>query len=359
MDLHIERSIKAIFWPILLVLQFVVVTQVVAEITTVNTTGAPYALPAADPEMRPDTEHVATKVSVGVYVYDLAKISDTDTTFTVDFFLFLKWRDSRLARSSQESSIRYRMFNLDEVWDPHVTVVNERNISERFKEAVKVDPEGNITYVQRFQGTLSFDHTLNDFPFDNHVLSIQLASMGYGAEEVEFVVWEEKTGRGVTLSIVDWEIGPGSARITPVYIPPTGRNIAFFYYELPAKRYTAFYIWKVIIPLSMIISMSWAVFWINLEQIGPRMSIAAASMLTIIFFQFKLGQLVPLVPYLTRVDYYSLGSILLVFLALAETVTGDAMNRMGQELLALKIQWWSRLLFPAFYVALIVIAFLI
>ncbi len=64
-------------------------------------------------------------------------------------------------------------------------------------------------------------------------------------------------------------------------------------------------------------------------------------------------------PYFTRIDYFSLGAILLVFLALAEAVAGNAMNRLGRELLALKIQWWSRLLFPASFVALIVIAFLI
>ncbi len=356
----------AIFWLILLILQFVVVAPVVAEIAPVvaetssssMTTTASVA-PAADPEMRPDPEGVATKVSVGIYVYDLGKISDVDTTFTVDFFMMLKWRDPRLASVLQERPIRHRMFKIDEVWDPHVTIINERNLSRRLRDTVKVDQEGNVIYFQRYQGTLSFDLALREFPFDAHVLPIEMAAVGYGPEEVEFLVWEEKTGRGVTLSIVDWEIGPGAARVTPVYVPPAGRKLAFYHYELPAKRYTAFYIWKVIVPLSMIVFMSFAVFWIDLTQIGPRMSIAAASVLTIIFFQFHLGKLVPWVPYFTRVDYFSLGSMLLVFLALAQAVSGNALIRWGCESLALNIQWWSRLLFPASFVALIIIAFLI
>ena len=349
----------AIFWTILLLLQFIVVAPVVAEITTADPTTPPSTILAADPEMRPDPEDVPTKVSVGIYVFDLGKISDEDTTFTIDFFLMLKWRDPRLASSSQESPVGYRMFKLDEVWDPQLAVVNERDLSKRLRDSVKVDPEGNITYFQRYQGTLSFDHQLKDFPFDTHVLPIELAALGYGPEEVEFLIWKEKTGRGVTLSIVDWEIGPGAARVTSVYIPPAKRHLAFFYYELPAKRYTAFCIWKVIVPLSMIVFMSWAVFWIDLTQAGSRISIASSAVLTIIFFQFFLGRVVPRAQYFTRVDYFSLGSMLLVFLALAAAVAENAMNSLGRELVALKIQWWSRLLFPASFVALIVFAFLI
>jgi hypothetical protein len=344
------------FW---LILQFMVVALVVAEIAPEDVNAASFVAPGADPQSRPDPEGVATKVSVGIYVYDLGKISDVDTTFTVDFFLLLKWHDSRLASGSQESPGTYRKFKLGEIWDPHVMVINERNLFRRLRDIVKVDPEGNVTYFQRYQGTLSFDLTLREFPFDAHVLPIEMAAVGYGPEEVEFLVWEEKTGRGVTLSIVDWEIGPGAARVTPVYVPPAGRKLAFYHYELPAKRYTSFYIWKVIVPLSMIVFMSWAVFWIDLTQIGPRMSISAASVLTIIFFQFQLGQLVPWAPYFTRVDYFSLGSILLVFLSLAEAVSGNALVKWGRESLALKIQWWSRVLFPASFVALVVIAFLI
>jgi hypothetical protein len=51
--------------------------------------------------------------------------------------------------------------------------------------------------------------------------------------------------------------------------------------------------------------------------------------------------------------------MLLVFLALAQAVSGNALIRWGCETLALNIQWWSRVLFPASFVALIVIAFLI
>jgi hypothetical protein len=109
----------------------------------------------------------------------------------------------------------------------------------------------------------------------------------------------------------------------------------------------------------MIVFMSWAVFWIDLTQAGSRISIASSAVLTIIFFQFFLGRVVPRAQYFTRVDYFSLGSMLLVFLALAAAVADNTMNSSGRELLARKIQWWSRLLFPASFVALIVIAFLI
>ena len=161
------------FWLILLVLQLMGVTSVVAEnapsaseITTDYTNTISSTAPAADPEIRLDPEGVPTKVSVGIYVYDLVKVSDVDTTFTVDFFLVLKWHDSRLKSVSQASPGVYRKYKLDEIWDPQVTAVNERDLSMRLGNTAKVDQKGNVTYLQRYQGALSFDHQLKEFPFD-------------------------------------------------------------------------------------------------------------------------------------------------------------------------------------------------
>ena len=53
-------------------------------------------------------------------------------------------------------------------------------------------------------------------------------------------------------------------------------------FEITAKRISAFYVWKVILPLCLIVAMSWTVFWINPAQFGPQIGMSATSMLLVL-----------------------------------------------------------------------------
>ena len=75
-----------------------------------------------------------------------------------------------------------------------------------------------------------------------------------------------------------------------------------------AQRYTTNYVLKIILPLFMIVAMSWIVFWINPEQAGTQIGVATTSMLTLIAYRFMVGGTMPPVPYLTRMDYFIFGS---------------------------------------------------
>ncbi|MFV2073735.1 MAG: hypothetical protein ACC742_13935, partial [Thermoanaerobaculales bacterium] len=45
--------------------------------------------------------------------------------------------------------------------------------------------------------------------------------------------------------------------------------------------------------MAIIVFMSWVVFWIDPRHVGPRISVAVTSMLTLIAYRFLLGQLLP------------------------------------------------------------------
>src|SRR5688500_16292800 len=68
---------------------------------------------------RPDPEGRATRVSVGIYVVDVAEIDDTRRTFTADVYVLLHWKDGRLA--SPEAS--RRVLPLTAVWHPALLIL--------------------------------------------------------------------------------------------------------------------------------------------------------------------------------------------------------------------------------------------
>jgi len=307
---------------------------------------------------RPDPEGVPTKVWVGIYMMDVSDISDVDRYVAVDMIINLKWRDPRLADSPKKAGQTFRRFKLEEVWTPDVIMLNSNQLSKRQKDVVIVDAEGTVSYTQRVAGEVSFNIDLEEFPFDKHEVSIGLVARGYSTNEVAFQPDSSRTGRESRFTIVDFDVGPVTTRVGTYHYAPADKTISAFFFEFHVERHSAFYVWKVLLPLVLIVLMSWTVFLIDPNQIGPQIGISTASVFTLIIFQFNLARLVPRVPYLMVVDYFSLGAIVLVFMALIEAVLSVSLVRWGREEIALKMDRLSRLVFPAIFVAYLAVVLL-
>ena len=95
------------------------------------------------------------------------------------------------------------------------------------------------------------------------------------------------------------------------------------------RRHIVYHLWKKIVVRSLIVCMSWAVFWIDPAQLGAQIGVASTSMLTLIAFLFALGRVLPPVSYLTRMEHLIFGSVLLVFLAFVEAITTCSLAARG------------------------------
>jgi cadmium resistance protein CadD (predicted permease) len=81
-------------------------------------------------------------------------------------------------------------------------------------------------------------------------------------------------------------------------------------------------------------------------------------MLTLIAYRFLLGQDLPKVPYLTRLDLFLIGSTVLVFAALVEVAVTTRLHSEQQPERAARIDRHSRWVFPLAYLALFAVVFL-
>jgi hypothetical protein len=238
---------------------------------------------------------------------------------------------------------------LAKVWHPDLQIVNRRTLERLLPEIVSVDRLGNVAYAQRFQGAFAVPLNLRYFPMDDQVLALRIVSPGNSPAEIELVP-AEHSGRAQQFTIMEWTIGPPKCHADPLPTP-AGRELAGFQCTMNAHRLTGAYIYQFIIPLTFIVCMSWAPFWMSPEQLGPRQGIAVTSILTIIAYRFTLASQLPRVAYLTRFDYLLLGCTTLVFLVLVQVVTVHAMLTRAHPERARKLDLWSRGVFPALFVA--------
>jgi hypothetical protein len=292
---------------------------------------------------RPHLTNGPTEVNISIYVLDIDEINNVSQSFDANVFIQLIWMDPRLAHLHPEPVIR----NLNEVWNPRVQFINQQKIWQTLPEIVEILPDGQVIYRQRVWGSFSQPLELRDFPFDNQTLNIQLVSAAYNTQEILFISSAtSKSGIAPKFSMVDWNIVDWKVNSTPFNIGSGIEDVTAFSLSINVDRKFDYFTIKVILPLILIIMMSWVVFWIDPTESGSQIGVAVTSMLTLIAYRFAVAGDLPKVSYLTRLDYFILCATFLVFASLIEVVITSDMTRKGNINRARTIDRWSRILFP-------------
>lgn len=289
----------------------------------------------------------AVRVDVGVFLIDVSAVDDAEQSFTADLFVSLRWRDPRLGATVAGCRLPF-----GKIWHPQLDIVNRRFAKRFYEESVQVDGNGEVSYRQRLQGEFSSAVDLRHFPFDRQELSVTIASFGYGPEDVELVVDEPRTGRRQTFSVAGWRLGETEARLGTERLEIQERDLVRLDLLIEAERDVGFYLWKIFLPLTLIVFMAWTVFWIDPSQLGPQIGVSTASVFTLIAFLFSLTHLMPRVSYLTRADRFVLLSTVLVFLALAEAILTSRLAQRGHQQLSLRLDHWARATYPLLFALL-------
>ena len=80
--------------------------------------------------------------------------------------------------------------------------------------------------------------------------------------------------------------------------------------EVKLERNSGFYLYKIIIPVFLILLVAWSVLWIPTPQIESRLTTSIVSLLALIAYNFVFHDDIPKLEYLTNLDKYILLSYL-------------------------------------------------
>ena len=300
---------------------------------------------------RPGPEDKPTDVKIRVFVLDIDEINDAGQSFTANIFVQIEWKDPRLAQPGK--TVKY---SLNEIWNPNIQVVNKQKTFKSLPDVAVVDSEGNVMYRQRVFGNFSQPLNLRKFPFDQQTLKFEFLSVGNTPDEVNLI----KNSSGIkeeftwpNWHILNWDFIDFNFQYLPDV--PAREGLIF---SLTAKRYVQFYIFKFIIPLLLIVCMSWIVFWIDPTDYAAQISVAITSMLTLIAYQYLVGSSLPRVPYLTQLDKLMFLSTAMVFVTLIEVVITSVLTKKNKVELARKFDYHCRYIFPAIFIFIIILPFI-
>jgi gamma-aminobutyric acid receptor subunit beta len=308
---------------------------------------------------RPNPSGPPTEVTIGIYLLDIADIDDVNQLFSVDLFVDVTWQDPRLVVPEELRTGKNRRIPLEEIWTPRLMIVNDRGLNTHLPRVAEVDDLGNVNTQQRVSGELYTDLLFTDFPFDTQVLPIRIVTYSYSAHDLRFSLDNQISGDDGSFSAEGWRFRIIGPEINELFIPAKETAWARLTYLIEAERNSRYYVLTMILPVSLIVLMSWLVFWLPPDVIPSRVSISTASIFSLIAFSLSIRLGLPRVSYVTHADLFLIGCTLLVILALGIVVIGSRWAKTDRMNDALRLNAVARWVYAGLFFLTAIITLMI
>ena len=310
---------------------------------------------ATNPILQPPFEDgKPIEIVIGLHVINLAAISEVSEVFELNAYMFERWVDKRLAYTPEGPQDNLRNYSPEQIWTPQLEMINASAPRSRQEISIMVSPDGTVRYAERLVVTLSSSFELRRFPFDKQRLLIIIHPFLANGPRIRFELDKQSTWTASEFSsfssLAQWHLTGLHSQLlsAPTY---GGMTVPEARFEIDVTRRSSFYLWKVFVPLLLMVFLSWAVFWIEADDLSNQIQVAVTTILTVIAFAFAISATMPRLPYLTYIDAFFLECYIYVFLAVVELMTVHVTHRSERRRdLGMRIRKYSRWVIPASFV---------
>ena len=179
-----------------------------------------------------------------------------------------------------------------------------------FKEIV---PDLEYSYLDiyyRFDGTKTIRNNFNlkSFPFDRQTLSLSLYQERYELEQSDTAPtdWTQRDLERYANQInpiQGWNIVDYKMNYKPNYDRNYDSWSDGIEYKIVVERKSKYYVFKIILPIILILVVCWSSIYITPREIESRLTITIVCLLSLIAYNFVIDSDLPKLEYLTIMDH--------------------------------------------------------
>ena len=250
---------------------------------------------------------LAIPVKVGLKLEQIVNIDQPNEIMNDVGTLKLEWTDPALAFNPDDCNCTSRLYTETSYSDflkdvkgkwPDFTFFNQQGNRWSQNRLIEVESNGHVTYLERFSSNFQVDFDWTAFPFDTQDFFLKV-DMLYPEEEYVFAPMEGFNEIDPNHGEDEFILTDFDTQISSV-VSSTQAPISRFTFHFSAPRHLEYYIFRIFVPILLIISVSYITFF--LKDYARRIEIATGNLLLFIAFSFSLGDNYPRMGYLTFVD---------------------------------------------------------
>jgi hypothetical protein len=258
----------------------------------------------------------AQQVRTGFYPINVYQLDLSSNTYYVDAYVWFNWKGKIDPIANLEFS------NAVEEWG----LTQQTGYEEPQKQ-----PDGSLYQIIRVEGRFFQPFKLEKYPLDQQQLGILVENSIYTSKDLVYVVDQQDSGYADTLAVQGWNItGWKAESLLRQYEGRFGDRSASLdpystvRYELLIDRPLSYFIWKLLLPLVIVLVSSWGALLLNPSYVDMRLEIPVTTLLTTVFLQQSYSFALPEVGYLVLLDkIYALAYLLIIALLMEAIVTAD------------------------------------
>lgn len=297
-------------------------------------------------------------VEIALIVDQISDINQTKENYTVVAYLLMKWQDSKFAFNPDKCKCNEVDYTRDQFskyiqdnnleW-PKFIILNQQGRRFVQEDNFRVNPDGEVKYFERFTVTLQApDFNFRKFPFDPQQFFVRILSLN-SVDFYEYYASDKLPSLGKHLGEEEWVVTSHESFIEEKSII---NQHSEYILEINASRHINYYMFRIFLPLLLIIVVSWGTFF--MQDYSNRIMVSVSNLLIFVAFNFSIGSDLPRLGYMTFMD----GILFSAFLITAVTVLMNVFFRRleikGHENLAIKIDAYATTWYPFVYIVTIV-----
>ena len=207
----------------------------------------------------------------------------------------------------EERQMRFSEFYIQPLWDFKL----KENPKDEFDTFV-VNDGAELSYKSKSVYKIKNAFNLKNFPFDKQSLRIFLRQDQNTIDEDRFLVssWTMRKAEEFKdqNSIQGWNIT--DVQMNYKVYDHTLKDGFYDGFELVfnIERKSRYYVYKIILPIILILIVCWSAVWIKPYEIESRLTITIVCLLSLIAYNFVIDADLPKLEYLTVMDYIILTS---------------------------------------------------
>ncbi len=253
------------------------------------------------------------EVKIGTYILNIRKLEVASGTWIVDFYVWLIWENDKLNPLNFEIMNGALDFKDEPVYD-----------------TIEVEGRTFKWVAHRIVSTITNDLNFKYYPLDIQKLTIEFEDRELSLDKMKYTTKPDENNIDDLVKIQGWEINKKFSEITTHKYKTSfgyddgsnedGLVYSRYIFGITISRPRFSSMLKLLLPLSIILSLSFLSFSLSPDKISQRISLGISTVFTSVAFHINLTSAIPQVSYLTLADRLMISCYFILFCSLISTI---------------------------------------